>query len=114
MAEFSVIEQMQLTQGMTEQQKFLFNAQYSSERRDRTLMLVISILLGYFGVDRFMVGDIGLGVLKLLTGGVCGIMWIVDLFLIMGRADDYNRQKANEIALAIKMAGPGNFPPPMP
>jgi len=67
MPEFSVVEQMQLTQGMTEQQKFMFQAQYGSERRDRTLILVISILLGYLGIDRFLVGDVGLGLLKLLS-----------------------------------------------
>ena len=109
MAEFSVIEQMQLTQGMTEQQKFLFQAQYGSERRDRTIVLVVSILLGYLGIDRFLVGDVGIGLLKLLTGGVCGIFWLVDLFLITGRVDEYNRRKANEIAMAIKMSE-GTFP----
>jgi len=106
MAEFSVVEQLQLTQGMSEQQKFLFQSQYGSERRDRTLVLVISIFLGYLGIDRFLVGDVGMGLLKLLTGGVCGIFWLVDLFLITGRVDDYNRRKAHEIAMAIKLNTP--------
>jgi TM2 domain-containing membrane protein YozV len=92
---------------MTDQQKFLFQSQYGSEKRDRVLILVISILLGYLGIDRFLVGDVGLGLLKLLTGGVCGIFWLVDLFLITGRVDEYNRQKAHEIAMAIRMSGPG-------
>ena len=107
MAEFSVAEQMQLTEGMTEQQKFLFQAQYGAERKDRVLILVISVFLGAFGIDRFLVGDVGLGLLKLLTGGVCGIFWLVDIFLIMGRVDDFNRTKAHEIAMAIRMSGPG-------
>src|SRR5450631_2929821 len=106
MAEFSVVEQMQLTQGMSEQQKFLFQAQYGSERRDRTLVLVISIFLSYLGIDRFLIGDVGIGLLKLLTCGLCGIFWLVDLFLITGRVDDYNRRKAQAIAMAIKMNTP--------
>jgi len=106
MAEFSVFEQMQLTQGMSEQQKFVFQAQYGSERRDRTLVLLISIFLGYLGIDRFLIGDIGMGLLKLLTGGVCGIFWLVDIFLITGRVDEYNRRKAHEIAMAVKMNTP--------
>jgi len=107
MAEFSVVEQMQLCEGMTEQQRFLFQAQFGAVRRDRTLMLVISIFLGGLGIDRFLVGDIGLGLLKLFTGGVFGILWVIDWFLIMGRADEVNRRKAREIAMAIKMSGVG-------
>ncbi len=107
MAEFSTVEQLQVMQGMTEQQKMIFQAQFGSVRRDRVILLVLSIFFGALGVDRFLVGDIGLGLLKLFTGGVCGIFWLVDLFLIMGRTDDYNRRKANEIAMAIKMSGTG-------
>jgi TM2 domain-containing membrane protein YozV len=107
MAEFSVVEQMQLCEGMTDQQKFLFQSQYAAARKDRVVLLVISIFLGGLGIDRFLVGDIGLGLLKLLTGGICGLFWIVDWFLIMGRVDDLNRRKAGEIAMAIKMSGAG-------
>jgi TM2 domain-containing membrane protein YozV len=105
--EFSPAEQMQLMQGMTEQQQFLFQAQFNSAKRDRILMLVVSFFLGALGIDRFLLGDIGLGLLKLLTGGVLGIFWFIDLFLIMGRTDEYNRRKAREIAMAIKMSGQG-------
>jgi hypothetical protein len=53
-----------------------------------------------------LLGDIGLGLLKLLTGGVLGIFWFIDLFLIMGRSDDYNRRKAHEIASFIRASTP--------
>ena len=46
------------------------------------LTLVVSILVGSLGVDRFMMGQIGLGILKLITGGGCGIWWLVDMILI--------------------------------
>jgi TM2 domain-containing membrane protein YozV len=107
MAEFSVVEQMQLCENMTEQQRFLFQSQYAATRKDRVIILVISIFLGGLGIDRFLVGDVGMGLLKLLTGGICGILWIIDWFLIMGRVDDVNRRKAHEIAMAIKMSGAG-------
>ncbi len=46
------------------------------------LTLVMSILFGQLGVDRFMMGQVGLGILKLITLGGCGIWWLIDLILI--------------------------------
>jgi TM2 domain-containing membrane protein YozV len=47
-----------------------------------TLTLIMSILFGSLGVDRFIMGHIGLGILKLITLGGCGIWWLIDLILI--------------------------------
>lgn len=58
--------------------------------KDPFLMFVLSFFLGSFGVDRFVIGDIGLGVLKLLTIGLCGVFTFVDWFLIMGRTKEKN------------------------
>ncbi|HHX72396.1 MAG TPA: TM2 domain-containing protein [Clostridiales bacterium] len=65
----------------------------SLDLKDPTTMLLISIFLGYLGVDRFMLGDTGMGILKLLTGGVCGILAIIDWFSIqkMTRDRNFNR-----------------------
>ncbi len=65
----------------------------SVDLKDPTTVLVISLLLGSLGVDRFMLGDIGLGILKLLTLGVCGIMTIVDWFRVSNRAKEQNFHK---------------------
>jgi len=46
------------------------------------LTLVLSILVGSLGVDRFVMGQVGLGILKLITGGGCGIWWLIDVILI--------------------------------
>jgi len=61
--------------------------------KDPTTILIVSLLAGALGIDRFMVGDTGLGVGKLLTCGGLGIWTIVDWFLIMGRAKEVNFQK---------------------
>jgi TM2 domain-containing membrane protein YozV len=54
-------------------------------QRDYVTLLLISWFLGIFGVDRFMLGQTGLGIGKLLTGGGCGIWALVDFILIAMR-----------------------------
>ena len=49
---------------------------------DWTTLLILSILLGGLGVDRFYAGHIGLGVLKLLTIGGCGIWALIDIIMV--------------------------------
>ena len=66
---------------------------YSISFQDPTMMLIISLLGGTLGIDRFLLGQIGLGVGKLLTCGGCGIWSIVDLFLIMDATRQSNAQK---------------------
>lgn len=59
--------------------------------KDPTTALIISIVGGgSLGIDRFYIGDTGLGVAKLLTCGGVGIWTIVDWFLIMGATREKN------------------------
>jgi len=60
------------------------------ELKDPTTILVVSLFLGSLGVDRFMLGDTGMGILKLLTGGVCGILTIIDWFSASKKAKEIN------------------------
>ena len=62
---------------------------------DPILMLIISIFFGMLGVDRFALGDIGLGIGKLITCGGVYIWWIVDLFYIMDATREKNIEKIN-------------------
>jgi TM2 domain-containing membrane protein YozV len=65
--------------------------------KDPTTVLIVSILGGHFGIDRFFIGDVGLGVAKLLTCGGFGIWTIVDWFLIMGRTREVNLQRMQQL-----------------
>jgi hypothetical protein len=44
--------------------------------------LLLSISLGFLGVDRFYLGYGILGLLKLGTMGGCGLWWVIDILLI--------------------------------
>ena len=51
--------------------------------------LVLSLLFGWLGVDRFYLGQVGLGIAKFLTAGGFGIWWLIDVVLIgLKRARD--------------------------
>lgn len=50
--------------------------------KSKTTALILSILLGGIGVDRFYLGYVGLGIVKLITGGGFGIWWLIDIILI--------------------------------
>lgn len=65
----------------------------SVELKDPTTILIVSILAGSLGIDRFLIGDTGLGVGKLLTCGGLGIWALVDWFLIMDATRQKNMEK---------------------
>jgi TM2 domain-containing membrane protein YozV len=58
--------------------------------KDPTISLVLSLLVGELGIDRFYMGDTGLGIGKLITCGCLGIWAIIDWFLVMGSTREKN------------------------
>ena len=62
----------------------------SIEFKPPLLMLLVSLLGGQLGIDRFILGETGLGVAKLLTCGGLGIWTIVDLFLVQDNTKKRN------------------------
>jgi TM2 domain-containing membrane protein YozV len=67
--------------------------------KEPLVAFVLSFFLGTLGIDRFYVGDTGLGVGKLVAtvltfGIVGGIWWFVDLFLIMRACRLHNYEQA--------------------
>ena len=63
------------------------------ELKDPTTILLVSIFLGALGIDRFMLGETGMGILKLLTLGCFGILTIVDWFTVQKKARELNFNK---------------------
>lgn len=60
---------------------------------DPVIILIVSLVTGPLAVDRFMIGDIGLGVAKLLTCGGLGIWVLIDWVMIMGITRQKNTEK---------------------
>ncbi|MBQ8044627.1 MAG: TM2 domain-containing protein, partial [Clostridia bacterium] len=67
-----------------------FNMIQAMSFKDPTTILIVSIIVGILGIDRFMIGDTGMGVLKLLTAGCCGILWFIDMFTISKKVKEKN------------------------
>jgi len=64
----------------------------SKEWRDSLATMLLSWILGTLGIDRFYRGQIGLGVLKLLTAGGSGIWWLIDAIIATVRFGEENRK----------------------
>ncbi|HFH9836930.1 TPA: TM2 domain-containing protein [Streptococcus suis] len=70
---------------------------YAVELIDPQMVLICSLLFGGLGVDRFLIGDVGLGILKLITAGGLGIWTIIDYFLTYKKARKINFFRVLEI-----------------
>ena len=67
--------------------------------KDPIISLVLSLLVGGLGIDRFYIGDTGLGIGKLVTCGGLGIWTIIDLFLIMQATREKNLSRLLHLLL---------------
>jgi TM2 domain-containing membrane protein YozV len=95
----------QATVGLTENQQKYFYMIYTDKRKSPQDMLIFCIV-GLFlvpGLQRFMVGQIGMGILYLFTIGLCFIGSIVDLINHKSLALEYNKKMAYESFQIAKM-----------
>jgi hypothetical protein len=99
MAELGAAELALLTKDLDDSKKLIFQSQFASDKKDRGTATILAI----FMYDRIWLGDTGLGIVKIITAGLCGVWWVIDIFTAGGRADDYNRQKAKEIIASLQV-----------
>ena len=91
--------------GLTEEQSRHFVGIYSSNRKDGQTLLLLALigLLGFAGIQRFIIGQVGMGVAYLLTAGFCGIGTIIDAVNANKMAFEYNQAEAMKAISMVKM-----------
>lgn len=90
-------EIMEIGAALTDSQRDQFMDIFEREAKNPVKLYGWNAWLGFLGADRFVVGDIGLGFLKLITLGGLGVWQIVDCFLIGNRTRDRNILVARDI-----------------
>lgn len=91
-------------QSMDEETARRFANVYRSRRKDPQVILLTAVI-GFFGaagIHRFILGQIGMGILYLLTGGLCVIGTIVDVINYKNLAFEYNQKVAREVASLVR------------
>ena len=86
------------TNELSEEKLQTFIAVYNGKRR-KADQILLGCILGFVcvgGIQRFMVGQNGMGILYLLTGGLCLIGTIVDTINYKKLSFEYNQQMARE------------------
>ena len=97
----------ELVGNMTENQQQQFYILYQGKRKQQQHLMLMT-LAGFFGIagiQRFVVGETGLGIVYLLTVGFCGIGTIVDLVNLKSMTLEFNKKQAFESANMAKMLG---------
>ena len=91
--------------GLSQNQMQTFMLVYNSRRKNPNDILFATLLgfLGLAGIQRFMTGQIILGLLFFFTGGFLGIGTVIDSFSYKSIANDYNRHLAYECYKVAKM-----------
>ncbi|MEJ2193503.1 MAG: TM2 domain-containing protein [Ignavibacteriaceae bacterium] len=81
-----------------------FAAVYSTRRKDPTTIMILTLLglLGIAGVQRFILNQIGMGILYFLTGGLCLVGTIIDLVNHRKLSFEYNSTQAQQVASLVK------------
>jgi TM2 domain-containing membrane protein YozV len=95
----------QATSELNENQQKYFYMAYSGKRKSPQDVLIFTII-GFFGVaglQRFLLGQVGMGLLYLFTFGFCWIGTIVDLVNHQSLAMEYNKKMAYESFQIAKM-----------
>jgi hypothetical protein len=94
-----------IVKNLSEEQIQQFVMIYRSKRKDPQTILITCLLgfVGFAGIHRFIVNEIGMGILYFLTGGLCLIGTIVDLVNHKNIAHDFNEKMIRETMMMMNI-----------
>lgn len=93
-----------LLKDMDDEKARTFASVYRTRRKDPQMILITALLgfVGFAGIHRFIMGQIGMGILYFFTGGLCLIGTIVDLVNHQRLAFEHNQGIANEVVSMVR------------
>lgn len=94
-----------VVKGLSDDQIQQFAMIYRSKRKDPQTILLACLLgfVGFAGIHRFLVGEMGMGILYFFTGGLCLIGTIVDLVNHKNIALDFNQKMLAETMMMMNI-----------
>ena len=93
-----------LVNDLSDEKARRFARVYRERRKDPQTILLLTLVgfVGVAGVHRFVIDEIGMGLLYFFTAGLCFLGTIVDIVNYKDVAFRYNRQQADEVLALIR------------
>jgi len=84
------------------EEQAVFEEEYARKRRNKVLLLVLAIL---FPIHFFFEDRVGMGLLYWLTLGGFGVWWLIEIFLVTGRSNNFNEDTAKALLRDMRIMG---------
>jgi TM2 domain-containing membrane protein YozV len=93
-----------LLKDMEDEKARTFASIYRTRRKDPQMILILALLgfIGFAGIHRFVIGQIGMGILYFFTAGLCLIGTIMDLVNHQKLTFEHNQKIANEVLSMVR------------
>ena len=101
-----------IVDGVPDERSQMFAMAYRAQRKDESTVLLLTLIgfIAIAGVQRFFLGQIGMGLLYVFTVGLCFIGTIIDIVNHRKLTDEYNVKIAAEIAMNMGSSSPYRTP----
>ncbi len=94
-----------VTHEMDDAQQRQFIMFYQGRRKEEQTILLLTIIgfFGLAGIQRFVIGETGMGIVYFLTAGFCGIGTIIDIINHKKMTFAHNQKQAYESAAMVNL-----------